>query len=446
MKKKKQKIKSPIKVIKGYIKLDWIYYFTPFALCLIYTILALDFKSLQYLVISVYSSVVNIFMAIGLLISTPNVVLLVYCQRRVLKDMPQDIILPAASSERYGGAGAGKTSSAVLQAIFEASSMESSLTTSYYYIKSNYERWEQENPLLIKDFAQLEKSILFWRSHPEYIPFLGSNVTIYDKNGRKSLIVDSDHLSQQEWLPAMFILVDEAGTEVPQELFKDRPADITMFFRYIRHFGFKASLLEQKQDGLYINVRAVLGSMCLAIGQSNRLIPTSLLQVISWLESRLHRYDVTEHPDITGKKRVKTDKLFKWLGHLIERLKNFSGKLGFRIWHQLIINCPSAQDVVPPIEQDVYCTNTMPLFYDEREFSNLYLANKDGNPIDGEFPTIQNERGKKILKRFYDQQSDEEVETLKRTKQLLKLNNDILAEKHRKTKLAENRRRNRKKS
>ncbi len=443
MKTKKNKIRGPLDFIRDYIKLDWLYYFTPFVLCLLYSILALNFKSLQHVVNSIYANVFNFFGAIGLFISTPNVVQLIYCQRRVLRDMPEDIILPAASSERYGGAGAGKTSSAVLQAIFEAHAMESKLTTLYYYIKSNYDRWKQENPRLVKDFAQLERSIKFWRQHPEYIPFLGSNITIYDNNGRKSMTIDGDHLAQKEWLPSMFILVDEAGNELPQELFKERPADITMFFRYIRHFGFRVSLLEQKQDGLYINVRAVLGSMCLAIGQSNKLIPTTLLQIIEWLESRLPRYDVTEHPEVAGKKRDKMDQRFKRLGVIIEKLKNFAGKLGFRIWHELIINCPSAQDVVPPQEIDIYCTNAMPLYYDDREYSQLYLPNEGKNPIEGDFPSISNESGKKILKNHYSQEADRALleqgkrnATLKAQKDELKLQNDIIAEQKRAEKLA----------
>ena len=126
-----KKILSPIQVCKKYIKLDWIYYSSPFFLCVIYGAFFFDFRSLQWLVNSIYQNLANILACIGIVIGLPNIAKLIYCQRKVLRDMPADIILPAASSERYGPAGGGKTSSAVLQAIFEASKMEHDLTLLY---------------------------------------------------------------------------------------------------------------------------------------------------------------------------------------------------------------------------------------------------------------------------------------------------------------------------
>lgn len=234
-----KKMLTPLQVCKKYILLDWLYYFSPFALCAVYAAIFFNFSTLQYLINSVYQNIVNVLVFAGLLVGLPNVFKLLYCQRKVLKDLPEDIILAAASSERFGPAGGGKTSSAVLQAIFEASAMEHDLTLLYYYIKSNYERWLAENPDKLKDFAQLERSVLFWRDHPEYIPFLGSNVVIHDTNGRKSYYVDGDVLEQKTWIPSAFLLIDEAGNEVPQELYKERPAGVTMFFRYIRHLQLK---------------------------------------------------------------------------------------------------------------------------------------------------------------------------------------------------------------
>ena len=431
-----KKILSPLQVCKRYILLDWLYYFSPFCICLIYGLIFFDFTSLQFLINSVYKSPLNLLAFIGLLVGLPNVVQLIYCQRKVLRDMPEDIVLAAASSERYGPAGGGKTSSAVLQAIFEASKMENDLTLLYYYIKSNYDRWLAENPDKLKDFAQLEKSMEFWNSHPEYIPFLGSNVVIHDTNGRKSYYVDGDALEQKVWLPSAFLLIDEAGNEAPQELYKERPAGITMFFRYIRHFGFRACLMEQKVDGIYINVRAVLGTQWLAMSQSNQLLPYMLLDLSNWLKERLCQIDPDNYIDLPAQKYEKLSKRFHKLGAFIEKLDDFTAKLGFRVWYGLLIKCPSAQEFVPPEKLTIYCTNRMPARYDDREFSQLYLPT-DENPIQGDFVTKESPAGQKILRRFLDQEEAERVKADQEELKKLKLANDLEKQRQLAKKLAQ---------
>ena len=431
-----KEILTPLQVCKRYIILDWLYYFSPFCICLIYGIIFFDFTSLQYLINSVYQSPVNILAFIGLLVGLPNVVKLIYCQRKVMRDLPEDIILPAASSERFGPAGGGKTSSAVLQAIFEATKMENDLTLLYHYIKSNYDRWLVENPDKLKDFHQLEQSIQFWEQHPEYIPFLGSNVVVSDINGRKSYYVDGDSLEQKNWLPAMFILIDEAGNEAPQELYKERPAGITMFFRYIRHFGFRACLMEQKVDGIYINVRAVLGSQWLAMSQHNELLPYMLLDLSNWLKERLRQNNPDYMMDLSAEKEEKFRRRFCKLGAFIEKLDDFAAKLGFRVWDGLLIKCPSAQEFVPPEPIRIYCTNRMPVKYDDREFSQLYLP-ADENPIDGEFVTKESPAGQKILRRFFDQEEAEKLKIQQDEYKALKLANDLQKQKQIQKKLAQ---------
>lgn len=431
-----KKILTPLQVCKKYILLDWLYYFSPFALCAVYAAIFYDFTTLQFLINSVFQNVVNVFVFAGLLVGLPNVFKLLYCQRKVLKDLPEDIILAAASSERFGPAGGGKTSSAVLQAIFEASSMEHDLTLMYYYIKSNYERWLAENPDKLKDFAQLERSVLFWRDHPEYIPFLGSNVVIHDTNGRKSYYVDGDVLEQKTWIPSAFLLIDEAGNEVPQELYKERPAGVTMFFRYIRHFGFRACLMEQKVDGIYINVRAVLGTQWLAIDQKNELLPYLLLDISNWLKERLRRNDPSEHKDLPSKKLARMTQRFHRMGKFIEKLDDFSAKLGFRVWQGLLIKCPSAQQYVPPEELTFYCTNRMPASYDDREFSQLYLPAEE-NPVKGDFVTKESPAGQKILRRFFDEEEAEKTSAEQDELKKLKIQNDLEKQRRIKKKLNE---------
>ena len=234
----------------------------------------------------------------------------------------------------------------------------------------------------------------------------------------------------------MFILIDEAGNEAPQELYKERPAGITMFFRYIRHFGFRACLMEQKVDGIYINVRAVLGSQWLAMSQSNQLLPYTLLDLSNWLKERLCQLDTDNYDHLPMKKAAKMHKLFFGLGKFIEKLDNFTAKLGFRVWHGLLIKCPSAQEFVPPEEITIFCTNTMPVTYDDREFSQLYLPSKE-NPIKGNFVTKESPAGQKILRRFFDQEEAERLRSQRDELDALKLANNLEKQRRKQKQLAD---------
>lgn len=66
----------------------------------------------------------------------------------------------------------------------------------------------------------------------------------------------------------------------------------------------------------------------------------------------------------------------------------------------------------------------MPVQYDDREFSQLYLPAEE-NPIQGEFVTKESPAGQKILRRFFDQEEAERLRADKEKLQQMKLANDI---------------------
>lgn len=70
---KNKQICSPIQVIKRFLLLDWLYFFTPFVLCVVYSVLLFDFSSLQHLVNSFYDNAANLFVAVCLCISNTSV-------------------------------------------------------------------------------------------------------------------------------------------------------------------------------------------------------------------------------------------------------------------------------------------------------------------------------------------------------------------------------------
>ena len=107
-----------IKTIKKDLLIDYIYYATPFVICVVYLLAELDYSSLQFLVNSAYGNMLNIvFVAFGIVV-IPNFCKLVYYHKKVL-ELPARISIASTTSERFGGAGEGKTSSAILQAVFE---------------------------------------------------------------------------------------------------------------------------------------------------------------------------------------------------------------------------------------------------------------------------------------------------------------------------------------
>jgi len=324
----------------------------------------MDYRTLQMLVNSIYANFFNLLMIACAIESIPNFCKLVYYSKLTL-DLPDDIYLPAAANERFGGAGTGKSSSTLLQGYFEAQRLETETEEEYYYMLANRERWLSEGKAhLLADFDRVEKSVNFWKAHPEYIPYLVSDVEMTLPDGRRSMFFTREHLEQKEWLPICFLILDEAGAYIPQEFYKEKElhADIILLFRLIRHFKIKCVICEQKSDGVFINVRVVLGGTVLCIEQGNALKPELILSIIAFLKRRLPK----------SKIRAK-------LGYIIEKLSNFASCLGFRIWKQLLFRSLDFVQYVPPEEKRLVCTNRLPFYYDDKAFANLYLA-KDMNP------------------------------------------------------------------
>ena len=376
------------KTIRKYLALDYLYFGIPFLLCVIYLIFALDWHTLQKLVNSVYANFFNVLVFALAVIVVPNFSKLVYYHKRV-KDMPDDVYLSAATNERFGGAGGGKTSSTLLQAVIEAETLEKEQDELYNYMLANFDRWKKDSPWKLKNFERIKKSHDFWKAHPEYIPYLASDIQIKLPDGRKSLFFTRDHLEQKEWLPICFLVIDEGGTLLPQDEWKERPADVVLFFRLIRHFGIRAAICEQKKDGVLNNVRAVLGGLCVCIGQRNVLLPNLLLDVIALLKRILPK--VKNSP---------------CLGKIIEKLQDFASCLGFRIWEQIYFKSFDFKDIVPPKRLEIVCPNKLPFWYDDTAYSELYLA-KDKEPKIvnvGDSITIDSEMGQTILRTHYEEE------------------------------------------
>ncbi len=404
-----------MRTIKKYLALDYLYFATPFLIVVTYLLIALRFTTLQELVNSMYANLLNLLMVAVAIVAVPNFCKLVYYTKRTL-DLPSDVCLSAAATERFGGAGSGKTSSTLLQAVFEAENLACSTEEKYYYMAANYNRWSKTAPEKLKDFDRIEKSVKFWDEHPEYIPYLVSNVEIKLPDGRKSMLFTRDYLEQKEWLPICFLVIDEGGTMLPQELWLGNKADVVLFFRLIRHFGIRCCICEQKKDGVLINVRAVLGGTTLCVGQRNALLPIMLIDFIGFLKRRL-----------IGKTKRHT------LGLFVEKLQDFSSKLGFRVWDQVYFTSLDFKEYIPEERLQVVCTNKMPFYYDDMAYSQLYLA-KDIEPHIVEqngYVDVNSEMGKSILYTHYKQEEEladaasaEELARIKRQNALIKAQNE----------------------
>lgn len=401
------------KTLRKYLALNYLYYGIPFLCCTIYLIFATDWHTLQKVVNSIYANFFNVLVVAFAVVAIPNFGKLIYYTKRT-KDMPDEVYLPASTNERFGGAGGGKTSSTLLQAVIEAEKLEEETEEQYNYMLANYNRWKKTASWKLKDFERIKKSHDFWQAHPEYIPYLASDIQIKLPDGRKSLFFTRDHLEQKEWLPICFLVIDEGGTLLPPDEWKDRPADVVLFFRLIRHFGIRAVICEQKKDGVLINVRAVLGGLVVCIGQRNALLPHVLLDIISFLKRFLKR-----------KRKSPT------LGLFIEKLQDFACCLGFRIWEQIYFKSYDFKDIVPPKMLEIVCPNKLPFWYDDKAYSDLYLAkDKDAKIVEvDDYITIDSEMGQTILRTHYEEEQQfqeslkqKELDDLKYTVKMKELN------------------------
>lgn len=406
--------------IKRYLAASYLYYAIPFLVCVIYILCVLKYNTLQLLINSVYANFFNLLMVACAVIAVPNFARLIYYTKRTL-DLPNDVSVAAATTEEFGGAGEGKTSSAVLKAMFRSEKLQRETETTYNYMCANYDRWKKKCPYKLKNFERIKRSVEYWRSHPELIPYLASTVEIRLPNGQKSLLITREHIEQLKWLPICFFIADEAGLLVPQDEYKDRSAAVVLFFRFVRHFGFSGILCEQKKDGILINVRSVLGGTSLCLGQRNALLPLLLIDIIAFLKALL--------PKVKNSKR---------LGHFIEKLQDFSSCIGFRIWDKLYFKTMEFIQYKPPEEISFVCTNKMPCSYDDTAFSELYLA-KDKPAevvvIGEEGITLDSDYGQLLTKPIWEQEEQRKLDEMEKEKKLLETQNKLAKAKKEKEKL-----------
>ncbi|MCM1289307.1 MAG: hypothetical protein NC132_01460 [Corallococcus sp.] len=391
--------------IKRYLAVSYLYYSIPFLICVVYIACVLTYSTLQLLINSIYANFFNLLIVACAVIAIPNFARLIYYSKRTL-DLPEDISVSAATTEDFGGAGEGKTSSAVLKGVFEAEKLQHETEMTYNYMCSNYKRWKKKSSWKLKNFNRIEQSVKFWREHPELIPYLASTVEIKLPNGQKSLLVTREHVEQLKWLPICFFVADEAGLLAPQDEYKDRSEAVVLFFRFVRHFGFRGILCEQKKDGILINVRSVLGGTSLCLGQRNALLPYFLIDVIAFLKRIL--------PKVKNSPR---------LGHVIEKLQNFSSCIGFRIWDKLYFKTMEFVQYKPPEQISFVCTNKMPCSYDDTAFSELYLAKDKPSEvvlIGEEGITLDSEYGQLLTKRIREQDEQRKAAELDRETDLIK--------------------------
>lgn len=410
-----------MKQIRKYIALDYLYYALPCLCCVAYLLIFVaDWRTLQYLINSLYGNFFNLIVFALAIYSVPNCCKLVYYGRRA-KNLPVDAHLAAAANERFGFAGGGKSSSTAIQGYFEAQDVQADTEAKYNFMLANRERWiKNGEEYKLANFDRIEKSVKFWDSHPEFIPYLVSDLEIIAPDGRRSMFFTRDHLEQKEWLPICFLIADEGGTLMPQDEYTDRPENMVLFFRLIRQFGIRACICEQKKDGILINVRAVLGGTVLCLGQRNVLLPNLLLSVIGFLKWLLPRRKNSPR-----------------LGHLIEKLQNFANCLGFRIWEQLFFRTMDFKEYVPPEKVQIVCTNKLPFYYDDMAYAELYLAkDMEPNVIEQQGrPTQGSPMGEAMLSRIrLAEQKALEAEK-EQAKKELKLDNDLKKEQLRKIEL-----------
>lgn len=161
---------------------------------------------------------------------------------------------------RCGEPGSGKSSSAVYTAIILAQKMWGELSYKYWLnIAHEKEILKSHNNKKIEDWERVKKSYLYWKSHPEALPCLMSNIPL-KIDGKTCVIATRAHLEQELPVPEFAVLFyDEVGSLVRvDEGKKNKPLEIADFYRWCRQFA-EARLISTEQDkrNVYIDARRV---------------------------------------------------------------------------------------------------------------------------------------------------------------------------------------------
>jgi len=148
----------------------------------------------------------------------------------------------------------------------------------YWLYKSQVGEWIAEgNERKIAEWHEIRDSYKYYIT-TDCVPCLWTNIPVM-VDGRYSNILTAEHAYQLKRIPYKSTLFfDESGGSFMVDDYKDKPLEVSDFFRLERHFGdWYIYLTEQDGANQYIDVRRVVGYNEFMLGQKWVIRPILLL-------------------------------------------------------------------------------------------------------------------------------------------------------------------------
>jgi len=200
----------------------------------------------------------------------------------------------AVLSEKIGAPASGKSSKGGYDFILQCNNQWDILQKEFWHEKSRVQEYKRNgNKAALIKWREI-KQAYFYNITNAVIPCGWSNIPIQYK-GEKTSILTIAYLQQKKRLPYRSVLfIDEIGSLVTVEMSKDKPLDISDFFRLCRHFAdLKIITTEQCPENVYIDFRRVVGNIEYMLEQKHINKPL-VLNLAYYL---LEKYAMKKYPN-----------------------------------------------------------------------------------------------------------------------------------------------------
>jgi hypothetical protein len=187
-----------------------------------------------------------------------------------------------------GGPGAGKTSRMLYDAVLTSRRMWAELRLKYHTYKNNVKEWIAEgNTIKLQEWEEIRDSYEYWIT-TDCVPCLMTNIPVM-VNQQMSTVLTWEHAYQIKRVPYYSVLAfDESGATFLVDDYKDKPLQVSDFFRLERHFGdWYIFLTEQDSENQFIDVRRVVGYNIYMIRQKSVLKPFLLVLLYNLIKTAI---------------------------------------------------------------------------------------------------------------------------------------------------------------
>lgn len=259
-----------------------------------------------------------------------------------------------------GAPGSGKTSRMLYDAVIRSKNMWVDLQVKYHTYKNKLADWKKEgNKKALNEWEEIRDSYIYW-STSDCVPCLMTNIPVI-VNQQFTTILTWKHAYQQERVPYYAVLVfDESGATFLVDDYKDKPLEVSDFFRCERHFGdWYIYLTEQDSANQYIDVRRVVGHNEFMLGQKWVIKPLPLLLIYSIFKRIV----------------LSRDKCGKRLANVMMFLSKCIGFVGFRKYKCVKEKNTERAGLYERIRVNkIYLPTYLNCIYDDRTFREFYQA------------------------------------------------------------------------